>query len=110
MGVGRKAYLGNRLARTRCWRLGRTAAEMILPDGRENSRQASGKQPPIGENVSYPSILGSVGKSSRQRKFWHQNAAGSGLAAELVKAQPTPYFAYNSNLVIDIIIRNNVYR
>jgi hypothetical protein len=28
--------------------------------------------------------LGSIGKSSRQRKFWHQNAAGSGLAAEFV--------------------------
>jgi hypothetical protein len=62
------------------------AAEMVLPDGRENSRQASEKRSPIGENVSYPSILGSIGESSRQRKFWHQNAAGSELAAEFVKA------------------------
>jgi hypothetical protein len=64
----------------------RAAAEMVLPDGRENSRQASEKRSPIGENVSYPSILGSIGESSRQRKFWHQNAAGSELAAEFVKA------------------------
>jgi hypothetical protein len=50
--------------------------------------------PPIGENVSYPGILGWIGKSRRQRKFWHQNAAGSGSAAEFVKAPSIAYLSY----------------
>jgi len=69
---------------------------MIFPDGRENSRQAAENLSPIGENVSYPSILGWICKSRRQRKFRHQNAAGSGSAADFVKAPSLAYFSYKT--------------
>jgi hypothetical protein len=74
--------------------LGAAAAEMILPDGRENSRQASEKRSPIGKNVSNPGILGSIAKSSRQRKIpgskRRRQRIGSGIR-ELVA------FAYSAH-------------
>jgi hypothetical protein len=79
---------------------------MILPDGRENSRQASEKRSPIGENVSYLSILGSIGKPSRQRKIlgskYRRQRIGSGIREGIHFA----YFSYKTRLGIDIIIPN----
>ena len=62
---------------------GAASAEMLLPTAGKILVRRRKSGPPIGENVSHPSILGSIGRSSRQRKFWHQicrrQRIGSGI-------------------------------